>query len=155
MKNRFFLLLLAAMPLQAASDLQVRLKEQKTDEGLQCRFEVKNNGQQAVIALAVGGNENMAGPYEFAAPPIGWESKDGEEVDPPNVPAGWDASSLAEEGVLNFAFEWQTKDSTVAVQPGKSFDGFVVVFRKTVTSCKGVHWTVITRDSQVVSGLLE
>jgi hypothetical protein len=144
------------MMVDAADPVSVRLIEESASQRLHCQLLISNHSQQPIVAFALGGNQDLAGPYEFSGAPEGWyrgSEKPGAKPSP--VPAGWEGSLLVEEGALNFAVEWQTKDYEKAIMPGTTFEGFDLAFSQASAHCKGVHWTAITRDSQILSGILK
>jgi hypothetical protein len=138
------------------SAIDVRVLEERQADRVHCQYTVVNPSNQPILAFALGGNENLAGPYELANAPEGWY-RDAERPDGKASPApsGWESSLLTEEGALNFAVEWQTKNYEKAIMPGTTYEGFDLAFSQASAHCKGVHWTAITRDSQIISGVLK
>ena len=142
--------------VHAADPVVVRLIQESASDRVHCQLVVENHTREPIVAFALGGNQDLAGPYEFPLAPEGWfrgPEKPDAKTSP--APSGWEGSLLAEEGALNFAVEWQTKDYEKALMPGSVFEGFDLTFAQSSARCRGVHWTAITRDSQLLSGILK
>ena len=124
---------------------------QKSQEGqVTCLYSLLNTGTQPIVSFAVGGNQELAGPYELSAVPVGFDSGlQGEKQGD-----GWQASLLTESGNPAFAVEWETKDYADGVMPQKSKQ-FELRFLSPRFDCEAGHWTAISRDSQIISGLLK
>jgi hypothetical protein len=117
-----------------------------------CRFRMTNHTPQPIVAFAVGGNANLAGPYELTAAPLGFNPDTGAAVQAPDL-EGWEESLLREPAGSTFAVEWQTKDYAKAVMPEAS-ETFELAYDEGASACRQGHWTAITRDSQVHTGVL-
>lgn len=116
-----------------------------------CLYELTNHTPQTIVAFALGGNENLAGPYQLTTAPLGFDPDTGagQAVQGPDE---WEASLLREPAGSTFAVEWQAKDLAKALLPEKT-EKFELAYAE-APHCKEGHWTAITRDSQVHSGLL-
>jgi hypothetical protein len=132
---------------------EVKVAEQREHGKVTYQYTVTNIGSQPIVAFCVGGNQDIAGPYEFTALPLGWvPDQQGRVTEKAALPAGWEAWVLNGDGGKHFALEWKTAAYEQAVMPGQSFDGFKIEFLQPKDCCLTSHWTAISRDSQMSSG---
>lgn len=136
----------------AASGIQVEVTRSTEPARTLCGYQVSNGGDEPVVSFAVGGNEELAGPYELTVAPEGLKA--GVEAASPVLADGWQESLLSQPGDSTFAVEWETKDFAKAIMPRQT-KRFELAFPKPDFSCQTGHWTAITRESQVISGMFK
>jgi hypothetical protein len=136
-----------------APAVDIAVHSTKRGDALVCRYTLDNRTAPGILAFTLGGNENLAGPYELTAVPAGYnlDSGAGEYV---TVPKGWESSLLQEPAGATYAVEWQTREPEHAIRAGQKVT-FELVYEAATPNCRRGHWTVITRDSQIYAGQLE
>jgi len=131
---------------------QVHVTRKSQEGRVTCQYSLLNTGSQPIVSFAVGGNQELAGPYELSAAPAGFEN--GLQREKQREGDSWQASLLTETGKPAFAVEWETKEYADGVMPQKS-KTFELTFQSPQFDCGAGHWTAISRDSQIVSGFLD
>jgi hypothetical protein len=130
----------------------ITVQLQKMGDRSVCRYEAANHTGQPIVAFAIGGNEQLAGPYEIPVIPAGFHPDTG-AGEAAYAPDGWEVSLLREPAGDTYAVEWQTKDGSKALLP-EATERFDLAFETAAPNCRQGHWTAITRDSQIHSGSL-
>ncbi len=127
------------------ASVRVTVKEEKTASVQICHYQVTNQSHQPLITFGVGSGPSGDGPYEILSAPVSTRA-----------PGGWAAHGTSEgQPPSGYAVDWQAEEYQNGIMPGGMLAGFEVILPSTPTmSCAGIHWKTVTRDSNVLFGLL-
>ena len=119
------------------------IKQDKSPDWLRCQFEVTNHLNQGLVTFGVGSNVDATGPFELAARPT------------PSSPNGWSDNTLTDPNSGKFAVDWGVTEYANALEPGGRVSGFEFRIPSTgLGRCASLHWKAVTRESEVLSGVL-